>query len=67
MLEEAAQISEDADVDYGHGDVEWRLPVPIRKIYCVGQTAALSRRWATSCQSTRASSHGFRVPSCPSG
>ena len=41
VLEEAAQISEDADVDYGHGDVEWRLPVPDpEKIYCVGQNYA---------------------------
>ena len=41
VLEEAAQISEDADVDYGHGDIEWRLPVPDpEKIYCVGQNYA---------------------------
>jgi len=41
VLEEAAQITADAEVDYALGEVEWRLPIPDpEKIYCVGQNYA---------------------------
>jgi 2-keto-4-pentenoate hydratase/2-oxohepta-3-ene-1,7-dioic acid hydratase in catechol pathway len=41
VLEEAAQIAADAEVDYALGEVEWRLPIPDpEKIYCVGQNYA---------------------------
>jgi len=41
VLEEAAQIAADAEVDYALGEVEWRLPIPDPgKIYCVGQNYA---------------------------
>lgn len=56
VLEEAAQVVDDADIDHALDDIEWRLPIPDpEKIYCVGQNYA-----------AHIAEMGYQIPTSPS-